>query len=963
MRLREQFHDSSGPSPRSWRYLLDALAPCENLPLALVRLGNADNAIQAGSFTAPLFDLLRSRRWFREHEHHLFETALRTGGDDEHGALVVYSDHRDGRVQAYLLPTDDPEFFLLCGPVWLRHPESLREPFTQDFVGRAAERIMTFDRQQPDSEAEPRLSPARVRRVLQHRAAMTANDFRERVSHIRRTIEVLMDGETPARLNADQIERVALALSFWGRRLDLLDAEPAGCPLLAHQSDDASEAEMVFIVNRSDADDPALKFTIMPRRESRHREDLFLRPSVADKWSFFSDTYRSNRNVYYLERMLLIRLWLQDKFSGISAEAELGGQKSRKLLQELMRRLQQMLGADACALYAYTPGETHRGPAGPDQRSGVLHRLASYYDPGSKLRASSEAEARKMEVIGTDPEDRGRSNSYCALDQKKTLYNPDLSPDDLVSIDSEVAPRTVLSTPLISRGCAWGVIEILGCSSHQFPFGNIRWIEELARILTPILFDQWQTYRLREISRLAMADNGPIDLKYKHVLDHIRKLLLASSARLYLQSMTDTVTFTEKAHAGQAWPADVAGSFTLNDTESASAGTIAEQLVWKTGEIGHGDFVERGPERPLGERGHKGCAIIPIYNGRGNCFATVMLTSTDNLFSPDMWQSTVEAVSGHLNVVLEAIHLQDTRVEARQTYFAHTIKTRATRVEGGAQRLLAQLDPLLSDAALMTNVQGFANEVETIAALSRRHGSPALSQASREVLQALRETFPPASSHDHHRIGGLAELVADLRSHLSEIRKSVVFIAGGANQEDAREADPETWDGTWADLRSCLLTSLKPLQNPDSPRSNLRVPERFLLPHGVKIRIPASILIEVLNNLVDNAIKYDFSPPSSNLKVRIDSASNQCRLEFRNMAPRISDEEWRQMDQRTGQRATYAKRKNADGSGVGLRFIRDIGKAWKFGFEYVPPLISDPAGHGPMGWHSLTLTFNTVTED
>ena len=964
MQLQDQFGSGRALDLRSYRNLLDTIGACENLPIALVERNIGDDHLLVSSFSAPLFELLRSRAWFRAFERGLIKAAFEAnpGGLPDQGVRLSYSSRLEGRVVAVLIPTPDPETFVMCGPVWLRNSETLREPFTQGFVEAAAKHIVDIDiRERTDSEAP--LSLDRVRRVLQHRAAMAETDLIERVSQVSRTIDCLMAGVAPRRLTADQIERVALAICFWNRRTDLLGDGPRGCRLLENLDAGTETDGLMFVLDRGENDRSRLHFNIVERESTAVSDDLFLTFPVAEKWSFFCDTYRSNRNVFFLERILLIRLWLQDNFSGIAADDEIGGKQSRKLLDELMKRLQRILGADACILYRYAPGETPNGPADPKQPAGYLRRLAYHYVPHTGLQREAGVEAKRMEQIGASPERRASSISYRALDDKQTKYDPDAKAEDMYVVAGTVPPQTILATPLISRGCAWGVIEIFGCDRHQFPYSNIRWIEELSRILTPILFDHWLTYRLREISRIAMAETiSEETTKYEQVLDHIRKLLMASSARLYLQTTNQTDEFVEKAHAGQSFLPGVATSFNLQDKDSVSAQAIERREIWYTGQVGVAPFDEPSEAKPLQSQGQKGCAIIPIYNGRGNCFATLMVTSTDNTFLTAMWDSTVAAISKNLNVVLEAIHLQDTRVEARQTYFAHTIKTRTIRVDQGGQRLLSQLEPLLGSAELMSHIHQFANDVEIMASISGRQTGRALSPASLEVLRALRATFPAPTSADGHKIGGLVGLVGDLRGHLSELRKSAVFIAGGANAEHPREAHPDTWDGTWADLRLCLLASLKPREKSEGPRSNIHVPDKSILDTGVKVRLPSSLLTEVLNNLADNAVKYDFSPPSSSLRVRAEPSARRYSVEFRNMAPYISQKEATKLKSNSGYRAEYALRKSHDGSGVGLRFIRDMARAWGFTFEYSFPVAETTEEEDKRGWHSARLVFPVSIE-
>lgn len=148
MKLQEQFGGGTRLNLRSYRNLLDAVGACENLPVALVSRQLSDDHLLVSSFSAPLFELLRSRTWFKAFERKLIEAAF-----DRHpeafphdGVRLSYSSRLEGRVIAQLIPAPEPGTFILCGPVWLRNDETLREPFTRNFVEGAAKHIVDMDR-------------------------------------------------------------------------------------------------------------------------------------------------------------------------------------------------------------------------------------------------------------------------------------------------------------------------------------------------------------------------------------------------------------------------------------------------------------------------------------------------------------------------------------------------------------------------------------------------------------------------------------------------------------------------------------------------------------------------------------------------------------------------------------------------------------------------------------------------
>ena len=116
-----------------------------------------------------------------------------------------------------------------------------------------------------------------------------------------------------------------------------------------------------------------------------------------------------------------------------------------------------------------------------------------------------------------------------------------------------------------------------------------------------------------------------------------------------------------------------------------------------------------------------------------------------------------------------------------------------------------------------------------------------------------------------------------------ELRISAVTIAGGNNAEEPFETRPELWGGTPCRLRLVLAESLKPLGNNSLYRNRLQLPPREVLDSAVAIAVPESVLIEIVNNLFDNAMKYDFSPPSLSYFVKPSNDERTYSMVIRNL--------------------------------------------------------------------------------
>lgn len=650
-------------------------------------------------------------------------------------------------------------------------------------------------------------------------------------------------------------------------------------------------------------------------------------------------------------------MWFQTRFGGSSIQTE-NGTLHHNLFNELAVRVKDIFGADGCNLYRYRPGEDVSTPAhryDDGHCAGYLERIGSgfgykYFDD------YSNTEAQHIAYIGTNTKERSKSLCYQVIENGESAFKGNATRSDL-SISSRSLPRTVLVAPLLYRGRVWGVVELLGRNSSQFPYAMRRWVDEIARVLTPILHDQWMFFRFREISRSAIRD-APTSEKYIQVLDHVRRLFLATSGRLYLQHTKSTADFEMKCHTGMPWPDGYANSFNLDDRSSVSANAIYDvDCIWRHGVLGQGEFIEVESKEqtigPLQRAGHHSCIVVPIRDSRGNCFASLILTSIDPQEYKGIWDSIIGTITGQLSVVLEAIHLQDKQIEDRNEYLAHTIKTRVDRLDESSRNLLLWLTPLVGDKDAVEHVIRFVAEVEAIAGLPAVRSNP-LSEQSRDVLTRLRRTFPDARFPGGRHTANFPVVVSEFQANLREVRLSAVRIAGGINEEDPGEADPDTWCGTWADIRGTLLGSIKPRAGNPHHNRNLREPEGAILPWGYKFRIPEQILLEIFNNIVDNAIKYDFSPPSIRFLVKTNVTQHWLSIDISNMAPRLSRVDADKI-KLGGERGGYAAIKNRDGTAVGLRYCFHQARRWGLSIVYEVPILRPLEVR--FGLHTIRLKF------
>ena len=231
-------------------------------------------------------------------------------------------------------------------------------------------------------------------------------------------------------------------------------------------------------------------------------------------------------------------------------------------------------------------------------------------------------------------------------------------------------------------------------------------------------------------------------------------------------------------------------------------------------------------------------------------------------------------------------------------------------------------------------------------------------------MMSLRNILGPQTRRDGRETNYLADALEDLRNHLNEVKKSAVRIAGGINAEHPLDAIPGDWKGTPAKVRGCWQESIFPRRENRSLSNTLHIPDISLITWDHEVDIPPQILIEIFNNILDNAIKYDFSPPSVIIKFSLKKVQHgeMVLLSIRNLAPTVTETEAKSI-RIGGYRSQFAKDRDVYGSGIGLKYNLEKCAQWGINLNYnIPTIGAEAPEHDPprLGWHEVKLELPLV---
>jgi hypothetical protein len=891
------------------------------------------------SFSSPLFVLLRENKYWSIWEtiwclKNAMAAQNRGGPVDD---LLHYGGPFGDRLNCAVLGNATSDFIIFAGPTWRPWPLNLSEEERQTECEKILQALLSA-LVRPPKEYSDGISRDRIFRSALSREPLVAEELKTRLSNAVHALDCVLATDIPdIALAAHEYEAIALHFLELANHPKMLIEAGRAFPLPrgAHTKDRPSNvAASELRVSAGGKSGPAGQVFQVPL--------TYTSGSVSSSeydYAYHSLVERTgiNRSNYMLERISLLRLWLQSLYLSLpirDLDGEPAAESSIQILDRLSRRLMLLFGADACNIYQYDTIERQL------QRRGSFVRYLE--KAGDRKKA-----AVLMREAGNNPKLRQRSICYRCVETGKILFPANARDDEMLMTDSQAPPRHVLAIPLKIHDRTWGVIEIQALHPYQLLESLIRWANELARAVTPIIYDRLLLQNLGEMNNIVLGDR-PAEEKYELILKHVAGLLMASSGALYLQHQRRTSEYECRAAFGRTPDGTPLSGFASDDPQSVSARILHKKdIEWETNEIGKPPFDEEWLKKPknsmLRSEGHRFVAIFSLVNSKGSPFGSITITSKSDEEFGDVWTNLVRFLSRHVGVLVESIKRQTDQQDAIREYQAHAVKTRVDRVIGAAKRISEALQPFFDVDQLAPGLEAF---------LKKTSGS----STDLEVADALRTAFwrpaQPNAAPPKGRIN-LGRTLADLETHAAELRVSAVYISGGKNEEHPAHADPKSWEGTWADFRGCVLGSLIPLEAEHSP--HIQRPTIHQLPMHVRIRMPSSLLQEIINNMIDNSYKYNFLPSIPPLiSCKVDDKKRSAELELRNMAPALSlDEEHKVGEPRF--RAEYARKRNRDGVGLGLAYCAREALRWGAVFNYRAE--HNEGGSGTYVWHRARLYF------
>lgn len=242
-------------------------------------------------------------------------------------------------------------------------------------------------------------------------------------------------------------------------------------------------------------------------------------------WEWIQKRVDSMEIAYFQERLIFFEQWFRQEFGILAAGVE-DKDPLTAIFKRIASEIAQLLSADQCDIYRYNSEEE-------------ILEIAGYFPEEKDIDPVREA----MRTIGKNREKRKRSISYRTLDDKephfcraavkqngKFKFEPET---EEFFVDSVFKDHSVIAVPLMVTGRVFGVLEISGFSSFQFNWENRQFLRRIGDVISPLVYEILIFHSLSMLTQTVLEFKKPEVEKYHQICEKMRELFMAYTAVLW----------------------------------------------------------------------------------------------------------------------------------------------------------------------------------------------------------------------------------------------------------------------------------------------------------------------------------------------------------------------------------------------------------------------------------------------
>lgn len=631
------------------------------------------------------------------------------------------------------------------------------------------------------------------------------------------------------------------------------------------------------------------KFLIEPDREACNDPVKIAEHSIgALYWGLYRRIV-SIEETYAQERLAILRESFDHKLEFLPAETENHGKKYLKnLCDKFSREVAILMNADAGSIHLYEVSED-------------TLILGGYYSPENKLEKSIKSLAevsrkQKQDIMFRVLQD-GKAHFCKAVfvqENQPPVFDP---PEESIPLQITENVKSAIYAPLRIHGRILGIIGVLGSSQYQFRSHNVQLLMRICRSIAPYIYQAIFLSAIRDLTKQAVAISSEEQEKllYSAICTQFSKIFLSYSAvlwepdrktpqhffpRVWMNNRSELEEMLAKQRKDVYLDINDPTSFIKKGLDKLKKNPVAPFVsVRFEADLDHHRMKRH--HQWLKNKRIEHITPIPIKSSKNGEIISLMVLYHCQAGGLDkQWWSIGQFMADFLALLLEARMVYKQWEQRVRNTITHDIRT---QIKG---------------------IQHRAND----------------------ILNGLPEKYMISTSSEHGRIRTpIYKVVNDMASYAKHLNRLLnVFEDKGAFDIMKKshihpllimhKIDPESDEKV--NLRNMFNKVLRPTW---SERWEKKLKDNYDGPaKGPYLLIPPSYLRNILENLVNNAVKYALPKTSIDAAVKI----TKCSVEFRlsNMAECLKEEGENFSIFNEGYRGTNTT--NIKGDGLGLTHAR-----------------------------------------
>jgi signal transduction histidine kinase len=225
---------------------------------------------------------------------------------------------------------------------------------------------------------------------------------------------------------------------------------------------------------------------------------------------------------YNQERLIVLEQWFRREFGLLAANME-EIEPFKTIFMRICSEIAQLLIADQCDIYrCSTDAESLELVGCYPQRKHVDPTRDRIFDIGFNK------EKRRQSILYRTIDDD--SPHFCRAVIKKNGNYIFVPKDEGIIVDPEFPVSSVISVPLKVNGRIFGVLEVSGFSPYQFMWENRQLLRRISEVISPLIYETFLFHSLADLTHTVLNTLVNEKIKYQKICEKMRELFMAYAA-------------------------------------------------------------------------------------------------------------------------------------------------------------------------------------------------------------------------------------------------------------------------------------------------------------------------------------------------------------------------------------------------------------------------------------------------